>query len=120
MPRGFTTAYLVDGPLDNHELPNIPINMLRDEIQIFSGSGFTKENNGAVGVFKGASKLPSNWLSQKSHVYRKALNEKHRKGVLLHFVRTLIIDRCEATIKAGTWCKNQANEGSSFCPVHDK
>lgn len=120
MPRGFTTARLIGGPLDNHSLPNLSIRMIRHDLLIFSGSGFTKEDDEMVGVFKGASNIPANWLSCKYYIYGKAQSEKGIPGVALQFLGEIIVDRCEATTKAGTWCKNQAGDGLSFCPVHDK
>lgn len=104
MPRGTTTVILKGGAMDGQELPSAPTRMLSDEIRVFSGSGFTDEPNERVGIFTSALHLPPNWICYKSLLYRKAVTDSRKPGVLYEFVEDVMVDRCESMTKARERC----------------
>lgn len=120
MPRGKTTIYLKGGMKDGEILADAPTRLLTDHLRVISGSGFTQEPDGKVGIFTDAYALPENWISYKSLLYRKLPNDPHKEGVVYEFVEDLIIDRCTSLTKASRRCKNEAEDGSTVCKVHGR
>lgn len=120
MPRGKTSIYLQGGVMDGEILPNAPTRMLADEMRMFSGSGFTQEANGKIGVFTNAPCLPEKWICYKTHLYRKRTNDPRREELVYEYVEDLMIDRCASLTKAGKRCLNGAEDGTDLCTTHSK
>lgn len=87
---------------------------------MFSGCGLTQEANDMIGVFTNAPCIPENWISYKTHLYRKHTNDPRREGLVYEYVEDLMIDRCASLTKAEKRCLNAAEDGTDLCKTHSK
>lgn len=118
MARGKTSIYFKGGKSDGRYIEDISTLGLAETLQVFSGSAFTDEPDGQVGIVTDLECLPSNWISYKALIYTKTANDKHKEGVVYEFREELMVDRCDSQTKAGSRCKNEARDGSKFCSTH--
>lgn len=118
MARGKTSIYLKGGKSDGVLIEDVAILKLADTLRVFSGSAFTEEPDGQVGIVVDLERPPKNWLSYKTQIYAKTVNDRHKEGVVYEFREELMVDRCESITKAGNRCQHEARHGSNHCPTH--
>lgn len=118
MSKGMTTLIFHGGPNDGEVLTDVPSMHVFPLVNLPTGTGFTEEPDGQVGVFIKASELPSNWLMFKTARYAMRETEPSCAGVHYDFLEEASVSRCQAiTMKSG-WCKNEAITDQKVCKTH--
>ena len=120
MPRGFTSIRFHGGPKNGEVQEDVPCSSLGDSVSVPSGSGYTDEPGGVVGVFVDAFELPDNWMISSSFKYVKRKPVTGCSGAHYDFQERTLVERCRATTKSNTWCRNVAMQGKKTCRAHAK
>ncbi|WP_225776457.1 hypothetical protein [Pseudomonas sp. Marseille-Q5115] len=120
MPKGKTTLYFNGGPNDGDSFVDVPGTRVFPLLSIPTGSGFTEEPEGHIGVFVEAPELPANWVTFKTARYARQDPKPGREGVHYDFVEEALITRCRAVTKQNEWCKNEAIAGQKICKTHSR
>lgn len=81
MPKGMTTLTFHGGPNDGEVLTDVPGMRVFPLVSLPTGSGFTEEEDGQVGVFVQAIALPANWFMFKTARYAKRETDLGVTGV---------------------------------------
>lgn len=113
------TAIMVGGKNDGLEVTipprmKIPQKMLAPPTTYFALSS----DQGSVEILRG--QLNGRWLSYNATEYVNAEQKDAEGRNVFHPSGTSLVDRCRASTKAGSWCKNEATEGTDFCDVHHR
>lgn len=87
-------------------------------VNLSTGSGFTEEVDGQVGVFVKAIALPSNWFMFKTARYAKRETDSSLTGAYYDFLETLLVSRCRAITMKNGWCKNEVIADQKVCKTH--
>lgn len=118
MPKGMTTLSFHGGPNDGEVLGDVPLIRVFPLLSVPTGSGFTEEHDGQIGIFVKASELPINWFVFKTARYAKREPEPGSIGVHYDFLEEVLVTRCRAiTLKNGV-CKNEAVSDQKVCKTH--
>lgn len=120
MSKGMTTLTFHGGPSDGEVLTNVPSMRVFPLVHLPTGSGFTEEADGQMGVFAKAGELPSNWFIFKTARYAKRETDSGRTSVHYDFVEEALISRCRAITLKGGWCKNEAVPDQKVCKTHTR
>lgn len=118
MPKGTTSLTFHGGPNDGEVLKDVPGIRVSPLLSLPTGSGFTEEPDGRVGVFVKAFELPSNWFMFKTARYAKREADPDRTGVHYDFLETATVSRCRAITMKNEWCKNEAVADEKVCKAH--
>ena len=118
MPKGTTTLSFHGGPNDGEVLADVPCVRVFPLLSLPTGSGFTEEADGRVGVFVKAIQVPSNWSTFKTARYAKRETEPGQTGVDYDFLEETLVSRCRALTMKNSWCRNEAITGQKVCKTH--
>lgn len=118
MAKGTTSLIFHGGPNDGEVLTDVPGIRAYSLVSLPTGSGFTEEQDGRVGVYVKATERPSNWSMFKTAHYAKREAEQGRAGVHYDFLETVIVCRCRAFTIKNEWCKNEAVADQKVCQTH--
>ena len=86
MARGKTSISLKGGKSDGVLIEDVAILKLADTLHVFSGSAFTEEPDGQVGIVVDLERPPKNWLSYKVSVRPTHLPGPDAKGDGVHLI----------------------------------
>lgn len=118
MARGKTTLHFRGGPNDGEAIEDVALYNVVPSLRYATGSGFTEEAKGLVGVFVNASTRPGNWLSYEVALYCKAEPVERQPGVYYDFTGMNTVHRCRAFTQTHSRCKNEALTGEEACRAH--
>ncbi len=118
MSKGMTTLSFHGGPNDGEVLEDVPAMRVFPLVNLPTGSGFTEEENGQIGVFVKAFELPLNWSMFKTARYAKRETDPGRTGVHYDFLGEALVSRCRAITMKNGWCKNEAITDHKVCQTH--
>lgn len=118
MPKGLTTLSFHGGPNDGEVIADVPAIRVFPKLSLPTGSGFTEEPDGRVGVFVKAMVLPANWSKFRTARYVKREAVPNSTGVHYDFVETATVSRCRALTMKNEWCKNEAIADQKVCTTH--
>lgn len=118
MSEGMTTLTFHGGPKDGEVLRDVPLMRVFPLVNLPTGTGFTEEADGQVGVFVRASELPSNWSSFRTLRYAMREAAPSSTGVEYDFLGEALVSRCRAITKKSAWCQNEAIADQKVCKTH--
>lgn len=118
MPKGMTTLTFHGGPNDGEVLTDVPGMRVFPLVSLPTGSGFTEEEDGQVGVFVQAIALPANWVMFNTARYAKRKADLGLPGVHYDFLETALVSRCRALTIKNEWCKNESIADQKVCETH--
>lgn len=120
MPKGMTTLTFHGGPNDGEVLTDVPGMRVFPLVSLPTGSGFTEEEDGQVGVFVQAIELPPNWFMFKTARYAKRETDLGVTGVHYDYLETVLVSRCRALTMKNEWCKNESIADQKVCKTHSR
>ena len=118
MSKGMTTLTFHGGPNDGEVLTDVPFMRVFPLVNLPTGTGFTEEADGQVGIFAKARELPLNWFMFKTARYALQETDPSRTGVHYDYLETALVSRCRAITKKSGWCKNEAITNQKVCKTH--
>lgn len=114
--RGKANCRFIGGPQDGQTI-SIPGQACQDTLAVEEEVWIAETADGGAKIMKGRRPRDSKWTTYSVAIYRKQKLEDG--GITYHFVRSQPINRCAKVLETvGRRCKNDADEGSTYCRTH--